>query len=106
MASTGQALTKGRLQPTGRPVMATTERPAALRSASACRASGVIAPSLVSVSSMSVKMPTSAPRADASQRVSGSRWLGEAGREDGADMACKRGLMRMRGGVIVAALFV
>ena len=58
IASTGQARAKGSLQPTGRPVIATTCRPAAFRSASAASASGVIAPSVVSVSSMSVKTPT------------------------------------------------
>ena len=85
MASTGQLFTKGRLQPTGRPVIATTARPAAFRSASAFNASGVIAPSVVSVSSMSVNTPTSAARASAGQRVSGNRWWGEAGR-GGEDM--------------------
>ena len=71
MASTGQVAMKGRLQPTGRPVMATTFKPAARRSARARRASGVMAPSVVSVSSMSVKTPVSAARSAAGQVASG-----------------------------------
>ncbi len=87
IASIGQVLTKGMLQPTGRPVIATMARPAALSSPSACSASAVIAPSVVSVSSMSVNTPTSALRAGAAQRVKGSRWVGEEGSEGDEGMA-------------------
>ena len=64
MASTGHAQANGSLQPTGRPVMGITCRPAARRSSSARSTSAVTAPSVVSVSSMSV----STPRCRASMR--------------------------------------
>jgi hypothetical protein len=90
MASTGHAAAKGRLQPTGRPVIATTFRPAALRSPRARRASGVMAPSVVSVSSMSVKTPTSWARSAAGQVASGRRRSGaSACRADRGLLACE-----------------
>ena len=49
---------KGALQPTGRPVMGMICRPAAFSAPRASSASGVMVPSVVSVSSMSVGMPT------------------------------------------------
>jgi len=77
MASTGQvepagSATKGSHQPIGRPVMGMTTRPAAFRSASACSASGVMAPSVVRVSSMSVKTPTKSRWAAGGQRLKGN----------------------------------
>ena len=49
MAASGVSLAIARLQPIGRPVMAITCSPAAFNCASACKASGVIAPAVVSV---------------------------------------------------------
>jgi hypothetical protein len=57
MAATGQASAKGSLQPAGRPVIAMTGRRACASACSADNAAGSIAPSRVSVSSMSVKTP-------------------------------------------------
>jgi hypothetical protein len=67
MASTGQRAAKGSLQPTGRPVMATTLNPAAFSSPKASSASEVISPSVVSVSSMSVKTPVICARSVSGQ---------------------------------------
>ena len=58
IASIGQVCAKGSLQPIGRPVIAITGKPAARSRASAAKATGVIAPAVVSVSSMSVSTPT------------------------------------------------
>jgi hypothetical protein len=52
--------------------MAITIRPAALRSARACKASAVIAPWLFSVSSMSVNTPTMLRRSLAGQEDKGN----------------------------------
>ena len=57
IASTGQAAAKRSLQPTGRPVMGMTCKPAAFSAPSAASASAVTAPSVVRVSSMSVNTP-------------------------------------------------
>src|SRR3990167_151997 len=59
MASTGQGVAKGSLQAAGRPVMTITCSPAERSAARASNASGVMAPSVVRVSSMSVRMPAS-----------------------------------------------
>ena len=60
IASTGHARANGSLQPAGRPVIAITGSPAASSCVSAASASGVIAPAVVSVSSMSVRTPITA----------------------------------------------
>ena len=73
MASTGHSSAKGPLQPTGRPVMGMTCRPLALSCVRASSASGVIAPSVVSVSSMSVKTPSNCRRASAGHEASAGR---------------------------------
>ena len=83
MESTGQVAAKGSLQPAGRPVMGMTCSPAAFRSASAPSASGVMAPSVVRVSSMSVRMPWSDARAKAGHWVSGCMKGNEIGRARG-----------------------
>ena len=57
MLSTGQLAANGLLQPTGRPVMAITCRPAAFRNGQRRQRVGVMAPSVVRVSSMSVSTP-------------------------------------------------
>jgi hypothetical protein len=56
---------------TGRPVIGITCRPASCSAAIAHRASGVAAPSVVRVSSMSVKTPTSCRRSAAGQSCRG-----------------------------------
>ena len=57
MALSGHVRANGSLQPAGRPVMAMTGSPAARSASSAASASGVMAPSVVSVSSISVSTP-------------------------------------------------
>src|SRR5258707_6424453 len=58
MASTGQAWAKGSLQPTGLPVIGTTRRPDCLSRAMASTTWSGTTPSVVRVSSMSVRMPS------------------------------------------------
>jgi hypothetical protein len=71
MAATGQVAAKGTLQPCGRPVIATTGTPAARSVCSACSATGSMAPSRVSVSSMSVISPTTPAQARGGNADSG-----------------------------------
>src|SRR5688572_9799357 len=71
MASTGHCNANGSLQPTGRPVMGMTWTPAVHSSASARSTSVVTAPSVVRVSSLSVKTPLMARLDGAGQLASG-----------------------------------
>ena len=71
MAATGQAMAKGSLHPAGRPVMAITGSCACARRCSAASAAGSMAPSCVSVSSMSVSTPRSERSPDAGSCCSG-----------------------------------
>jgi hypothetical protein len=71
MAASGVSLAIARLQPIGRPVTATTGTPDARKADSAATTPIGIAPSVVSVSSMSVSTPRKARRRRGSQRAHG-----------------------------------
>ena len=71
MASIGQLSAKGSLQPTGRPVTAITRTPSSRRACRAASAPGVMAPSVVSVSSMSVNTPPTSRHAPGASAASG-----------------------------------
>ena len=72
IAASGMSPAMARLQPIGRPVTAMTGRPAARKADSAAATPIGIAPSVVSVSSMSVRTPRSARNRRGSQRAHGS----------------------------------
>src|SRR5256885_8733631 len=89
MASTGQAWAKGSLQPTGLPVIGTTRRPDCLSRAMASTTWSGTTPSVVRVSSMSVRMPSG--DAGGVQRDSGWRVVGTVVKmQKPPGAACKR----------------
>ena len=79
-AASGTSAAMGRLQPIGRPVTATTGRPAARSAANAATTPIGIAPSVVSVSSMSVSTPARSRNRRGSQRTHGCTEGGITGR--------------------------